>query len=240
MASKSVRSRSLRQRYLEGIEAIEQVGSEASFGDGLVEAGVGGGDEKDIDLGSDAADGTHGPVVEQAQKHGLQRDRHVADLVEEERAAVGLLDQSDRAAAPGAGECAVGIAEQLGLDQAFGKGGAIDGDERAGPPARRMGVAGELFLAGTGLAADEDRHLAYCRGLDLTDDGPHRRIAGDEAGDGGAIRSTPGAQDTLDAGMFADLFEAVTSSRPRDVQMRVSISELRDRRSARAAAHAAP
>ena len=45
-----------------------------------------------------------------------------------------------------------------------------------------MGVAGELFLAGTGLTADEDRHLQCCRSLDLTDNGSHRRIAGDEAG----------------------------------------------------------
>ena len=45
-----------------------------------------------------------------------------------------------------------------------------------------MGVAGELFLAGTGLTADEDRHLACCRSLDLTDNGSHRRVAGDEAG----------------------------------------------------------
>src|ERR1700692_4685311 len=45
-----------------------------------------------------------------------------------------------------------------------------------------MGVAGELFLAGTGLTADEDRHLACCRSLDLTDNGSHRRVAGGEAG----------------------------------------------------------
>ena len=171
-----------RQRHLQRIEAIEQVGAEAPLGNGLVEAGVGSGDEKDIDLGSDAANGAHGPVVKQAQKHGLQRDGHVADLVEKERAAVSLLDESNCATAPCAGECAVSIAEELGLDQAFGKGGAIDGDEGAGSSAGGMGVAGELFLAGTGLAADQDRHLACCRGLNLPDNGSHRRIAGDEAG----------------------------------------------------------
>jgi hypothetical protein len=80
-----------RQRHLQGIEAIEQVGAEAPFGNGLVEASVRSGDEKDIDLGSDAADRAHGTIVKQAQKHGLQRDGHVADLVKEERAAVGSL-----------------------------------------------------------------------------------------------------------------------------------------------------
>src|SRR5712672_2921802 len=170
-----------RQRHLQGIEAIEQVGAEAPLGNGLVEASVRSGDQEDVDLGSDAPNGAHGPVVKQTQKHGLQRDGHVADLIKEERAAVSLLDESNCATAPRAGECAVSIAEEFGLDQAFRKGGAIDGNEGAGPPTGGMGVAGELFLAGTGLAADEDRHLACCRSLDLADNGSYRRVAGDEA-----------------------------------------------------------
>jgi hypothetical protein len=67
-------------------------------------------------------------------------------------------------------------------DQALGEGGAIDGDEGTAAFAGGVGVAGELLLAGAGLATDEDRHLARCRSLDLTDDGLHRRIAGNEAG----------------------------------------------------------
>ena len=53
-----------------------------------------------------------------------------------------------------------------------------------------MSVAGELFLSGTGLAPDENRHLACCRGLDLPDNSSHLRIAGDEAG-GRARKLTP-------------------------------------------------
>src|SRR5258705_4714809 len=171
-----------RQRHLQGIEAIEQVGAEAPLGNGLVEVGVRSGDQEDIDLGSDAPNGAHGPVVKQTQKHGLQRDGHVADLVKEQRAAVSLLDESNCAAAPRAGERAVSIAEELGLDQAFGKGGAIDGDEGADPPAGSMGVAGELFLAGTSLTADKDRHLSRGRGLDLPDNGSHPPVTGHETG----------------------------------------------------------
>src|ERR1700680_4766675 len=58
----------------------------------------------------------------------------------------------------------------------------MDGDEGTDSPAGGMGVAGKLSLAGTGLTADENRHLACCRGLDLADNGSHHRIAGDEAG----------------------------------------------------------
>src|SRR6266566_4283924 len=135
-----------RQRHLQSVEAIEQVGAESPRSNGLVETGVRSGDEKDIDLGSDAANGAHGPVVKQAQKHGLERDGHVAHLLKEQRAAVSLLDESNCTATPRAGERAVSIAEELGLNQAFGKGGAIDGDEGSDPPAGSMGVAGKLFL----------------------------------------------------------------------------------------------
>ncbi len=172
----------LRQRHLEGVEAIEQVGTEAALGNGLVQGRVGRGHEEDIDLGPDATDRTHGPIVEQAQQHRLKRNGHVADLVEKQRAAVGFLHQPDRAAASCSGECAVGVAEQLGFDQIFRQGGAIDSDECTGPPAGEMGVAGELLLAGAGFAADQDWHCARRSGLDPTDNGPHRRIPGDEAG----------------------------------------------------------
>ena len=63
MASKSSTVSKSGQCHLEGIEAIEQVRAEAPLGNGLVEGGVGGGDKKDIDLGSGAANGTYGPVV---------------------------------------------------------------------------------------------------------------------------------------------------------------------------------
>src|SRR4051812_10512505 len=86
------------QRYLQGIEAIEQVRSETSLGHRLVEGSVGCGDKKDIDASSRATYGTHSPVVQQAQKHGLQRDRHVADFVKEKGAAVRFLDESRGAA----------------------------------------------------------------------------------------------------------------------------------------------
>src|SRR6059036_2257124 len=129
-----------RQRHLQGIEAIKQVGAEVPLGNGLVQARVRSGNQEDIDLGSDASDRAYGPVVKQAQQHSLQRDGHIADFVEEKCATVSLLDQSDGATAPRAGECALGIAEQFGLDQAFRKGGAIDRDECASSSAGSMGV----------------------------------------------------------------------------------------------------
>ena len=63
-----------------------------------------------------AADALEGLLLEQAQDLGLQGQRHVADLVEEQRAAVALLELAD-AAAVGAGEGALLVAEQLALQQ---------------------------------------------------------------------------------------------------------------------------
>ena len=54
--------------------------------------------------------------LQHAQQAGLRLERHVADLVEEQRAALGLLEAADLARV-GAGEGALLVAEQLALDQ---------------------------------------------------------------------------------------------------------------------------
>ena len=50
-------------------------------------------------------------------RRACRAQRHVADLVEEQGAAIGLHDLADGALAARAGEGAVLVAEQLGLDQ---------------------------------------------------------------------------------------------------------------------------
>ena len=67
------------------------------------------------------------------------RRRHLADLVEEEHAAVGLLDAA-RLGADGAGERAALVAEQLRLEQLIGQRRAVDRDER---PAALAATRGE-------------------------------------------------------------------------------------------------
>ena len=68
-------------------------------------------------------------LLQEAQQLGLQRERHVADLVEEQRAAVGGLELA-RGLLGGAGEGARLVAEQLAFEQLLGNGRAVDGDER--------------------------------------------------------------------------------------------------------------
>ena len=58
-------------------------------------------------------DALHLRALEHAQELGLQRQRQLADLVEEQRAAVGRLEVAPACAAIGAGERALLVAEQL-------------------------------------------------------------------------------------------------------------------------------
>ena len=55
-------------------------------------------------------------VLDEAQQLGLQRQREVADLVEEQRAAVGLVDPAEGAFG-GSGEGTAVVPEQLAFHQ---------------------------------------------------------------------------------------------------------------------------
>ena len=65
------------------------------------------------------AHGAHLAVLQHAQQLRLELGRHVADLVEEQRAAVGLHEEAP-ARRGGAGEGALHVAEQLALQQRRG------------------------------------------------------------------------------------------------------------------------
>ena len=97
--------------------------------DRFVEVAVGGGDDADIDLDRlGAADAVDLALLDGAQQLGLQADVHLADFVEQQRAAVGFLELAD-AAGDGAGEGALLMAEQFALQQVLRDGGAVDRDE---------------------------------------------------------------------------------------------------------------
>ena len=90
----------------------------------------------------------------------LHRGRCLADLVEEDGAAVGLLEET-LALTGGPGEGAAGVAEELGLEQRIGQGSAALGHERlgaAGPV--DVDEVGEELLARAGLAEEEHGRLS--------------------------------------------------------------------------------
>ena len=96
------------------------------------------------------------------------------------RAAMRLFEQA-HARVDGAGEGALGVAEQLGFEQMIGKSRAVDGDH-SGPraAARRMQRAGRHFLAGAGLAGDQNRGAAVRDQLNNFDHFTHRRAGANQ------------------------------------------------------------
>src|SRR4029078_4900246 len=96
---------------------------------------------------------------ERAQELGLHGLGQLADLVEEQRAAVGLGEQA-AARRRRAGERARRVAEQLAVGELVGDGRAVDRDERAGPAAAIVELAGDELLADAGLAEHEQRRRA--------------------------------------------------------------------------------
>src|ERR1041384_2441176 len=76
------------------------------------------------------ADRPHRSLLECAQKLGLHAERHLADLVEAQRATAGLQEQS-LARSACVGKRALDVSEQLALEQRLGDRRAVDRDERA-------------------------------------------------------------------------------------------------------------
>ena len=75
-------------------EAVVEVGAEGAFGGHLLEVGVAGGDDPHVD--GDHLVAAHAPdllLLKHPQQLSLERQREGADLVEEERAAVGGLEE---------------------------------------------------------------------------------------------------------------------------------------------------
>ena len=145
----SVRWRSGRHLDGDDGEPVEEVLAETALGDQLREVLVRGGEDAHVHAERLlAADALEGLLLQRAQHLGLGLDAHVADLVQEQRAAVGQLELS-APPADRAGERAALVTEQLGLDQLLGDGGAVDLDERA-VPSRGLGVDGarHQLLAG--------------------------------------------------------------------------------------------
>ena len=149
-----------RQADRRDIDAVVQVLPKQALPNQLPQVVVGRGDDPDI--GTDrhaAADGRELALLKHAQEPGLRVDRHVADLVEEQRAALRLLEPP-HAARGSPGERALLMAEQLALDQLARDRGHVDCDERAASAlAEIVQSAGYQLLAGAAFAHDRHREV---------------------------------------------------------------------------------
>ena len=159
------------------MDAVVQVLAEAALRDQRLQVAVRRADQAqvDVDLGL-TAQAPDAAVLQHPQQLDLQRRRQLGHLVQEQRAAVGLLEVTAPSAV-GTGVGAALVAEELGLDQRVGDGTAVDRDEGciAARVGQRMQVPGQHLLAAAALAGDEHgaRARSDARGLLLQrPDGP--------------------------------------------------------------------
>ncbi|HEU4404828.1 MAG TPA: hypothetical protein VFS43_06010 [Polyangiaceae bacterium] len=170
-----------RHVELDHVEPVVQVFAEAAGRDLGHEVLVGGRDDAHVDprrpLG---AQRLHLALLDRAQQLGLRRKAEVGDLVEEEHAAVGEGELAALVAGR-AGEGALLVAEELGLDHRLGDGGAVERHEGVlGPGRERVQRARHQLFARAALAPDEHVRAG---GRELADAGAqllHRRAVADE------------------------------------------------------------
>jgi outer membrane PBP1 activator LpoA protein len=112
------------------VEAMEQIFAEQALSHSLFEILMRRCDDAHVDAHRNlSADAIELAFRQHAQQPRLQLRRHVADLVEEQRAAVRLLEAAATLAIR-AGERALLVAEQLGLEQVRGERRRVERDER--------------------------------------------------------------------------------------------------------------
>ncbi len=108
---------------------MQQVGAELPLRNQTFQVLVGGGNHPHVDADQfTATDAEELALRQHAQQPGLQRQRHVADLIQEQCAAIGLLEAADMAALR-AGEGAGFVAEQLAFQQLGRDCSGIERDE---------------------------------------------------------------------------------------------------------------
>src|SRR5262249_37478741 len=147
----------------------------------FAQVAMGCGDQPEVDgNGLVATHARKRPTLQYAQQLGLQLQRQLADLVDEQRASVRALEGAD---VPGgrAGERASLVPEQDGFDKRGGDGRRIQHHEWTGAPAGvRVDRPRKLFLARACLALRDDRELAWCHALECCEKLAHLERAADQ------------------------------------------------------------
>src|SRR5262249_38625577 len=118
-------------------------------------------------------------LLEDAEELWLEVDRELADLVEEQRAAVGRLERAD-ASGVCAGEGAFLVTEELAFQEVAWDCGAVHDDEgTVATSALRVERLGEDLFARTGLALEEDGRVTLGGALERAEGASHREGAAD-------------------------------------------------------------
>ena len=129
------------------LEPVVEVEAELSLTDGLLQVLVGCGNDPDVHgNGIMAADPGNFPLFQDPEEAHLCHERHFADLVQEDRATVRLLENS-QVLGLGIGESSLLMTKKFVFQQVFRNGGAIDGFERPLSPLTVLvqGIGDRIF-----------------------------------------------------------------------------------------------
>src|SRR6266478_153438 len=162
-------------------EPIIQVFPETAFRNLLFKFFVCGGNDADIHIRFfGAADWAHLAFLQDSIELHLHGKAHIADLIEEKRAAMGRLEK----ALPdfvSAGESSLHVTEQFRLQESLWERTAVNGDEGSlGPNAVLMNGAGHPFLARPALPRDKNTARLRGNGLNHVEDCAHLRALPDD------------------------------------------------------------
>ena len=110
-------------------QAIVEVFAKATGGHLAAQVTVGGGDHPHVQVQrTPTTHSLHLAFLQHAQQLGLQRQGHLGDFIQQQGAALGLLELA-RVGLRGAGEGALLMAEQHGFEHRLGDGCTVDGNE---------------------------------------------------------------------------------------------------------------
>jgi hypothetical protein len=166
----------VRKPDLYHVEPVIEVAAEAVFIHGFSELLLCRGEQSYVDDPALlAADGFYLPVLYHAEQFGLKGEWHLGDLVEQQCAAVGRLQQSP-VRFDGAGEGALLVAEQLAFEERLGDGAAVYRHERlVAAHAVVVYRSGDHLFAGAAAAGDEYAGVGAGNFPDEGEDFLHRR-----------------------------------------------------------------
>ena len=143
------------------VEPVVQVFAKAALLHAFQQIAMGGADDAHVDGLRLATDRHHQTVFKHTQQTSLHGQRHVADLIEKQRSAIGLLQLALHAFLAGTGKTAAAIAEQFTFNQAFRNRRAVERHKGlVGAQAGQMHRFGEGFFARAGFTIDQQRYVA--------------------------------------------------------------------------------
>ena len=112
---------------------------------------------------TDTADGL---FLNGAQEFDLHGQRQIGDFIEEQRAAVGMLEKAETVLIC-TGKAAFFVTEKFAFHQVFGNCAAVHRDKRADSTRRQfVYAAGGLLFTRTGFAGNVNRHVASGQAAD--------------------------------------------------------------------------